>query len=70
MARYEVTVEATWKGAETFEFESEDAAEAFRAAVADGDLNAIVECETGELESHTAELVDWAVRGQVRRVGS
>lgn len=56
-----VEVTARWESHHTFEFETDEKAEAFREAVDSGGetgLNAIV--EAGDVDSSIAELVDWS----------
>lgn len=60
-----VTVEATWRSSETFEFDSEEEAQRFRERVASGGsdgLTAIV--DAGDITTANAELVDWEVIGK------
>jgi len=66
--RYKVSVDAEWATTTTFEFDSEEEAEEFREIVNRGNstsLDAIVDNETAELESHNAELINFSA-GKVK----
>lgn len=61
---FTVSVRASWESISTFEFETQEEADDFQHVVEGGGgagLDAIVENETSELESHNADLIGWEV---------